>query len=132
MIKFQISELREVPELGQVPVTHDFTIRPEDVESWDLQSFTINAKRKDENDVEVEEQVIEKVLAVVLKQKSKTYEVVEVPKLKTVSGNTTVVYNKEIKEVEKNVVYNFSGEQINLVLEQLEAQVGKEKGCKVK
>ena len=123
MIKFQITEVREVPELGQVPVTHDVTIRPEDVKSWDEQTFTINAKKKDENGVEVDEVVVEKVLAVIMKETTKSYEVVEVPKF---SGkDLKVVYTKEIKEVEKNLTYNFSNDQLKVVLDQLEEQVGK-------
>ena len=129
MIKFQITEVREVPELGQVPVTHDVTIRPEDVKSWDEQTFTINAKKKDENGIEVDEVVVEKVLAVIMKETTKSYEVVEVPKF---SGkDLKVVYTKEIKEVEKNLTYNFSNDQLKVVLDQLEEQVGKGKGCKV-
>ena len=123
MIKFQITEVREVPELGQVPVTHDVTIRPEDVKSWDEQTFTINAKKKDENGIEVDEVVVEKVLAVIMKETTKSYEVVEVPKF---SGkDLKVVYTKEIKEVEKNLTYNFSNDQLKVVLDQLEEQVGK-------
>lgn len=123
MIKFQITEVREIPELGQVPVTHNYTIRPEDVKSWDEQEFTVKVKQKDDEGVEVDKVVVEKVLAVVMKETHKSFESVEVPKFKTVGKELTVVYTKEIREIEKNLVYSFPADQMDSVLVQLNEQI---------
>lgn len=119
MVKFKVTELREIEGLGQCPVTHEISIDRSDVKQWDVQTITF-PKPKTEEETESTEMTNEKRLFVTMRDKFKEFEVVEVPRFKKIGKDMEIHSEKEVREVEKHVMYSFGEADLQDVLDQLE------------
>lgn len=126
MIKFKVTELREIENIGQCPVTHDISISPQDVKQWDIQTIVFPKPKKvntEETDEIPTELITERRLFVTMRDKYKEFDVVEVPRFKKVAKELEIHTEKEVREVEKHVMYSFGEADLDEVLIQLEKMV---------
>ena len=118
MISFKLTEVKTVDQVGQVKTVSTIFIRPEDIKNWELATASYEVT---ENVGTPEESIVPKTdsqLVIIMKQKVKRFQEVNVPYLK----NEKVDYRIEIRESEINMQFVVS-DDIDNVLVQLEVQV---------